>query len=345
LSASAQRRRTVPSADGQETEVRAAWLYFMEGHTQAQIARRLGVTRLRINRMLADAQKSGLVDISINTELASCVELEQALCRDFGLDAAVIVPTPEDDASVPGVIGRAAADHVARHLARHRVRGLGIGWGVTLREMIRHMRHGRYPELSVCSTMGGVTHGLEFNTFDLAADLARRLRSQCRYLVAPAYASSPRSRDTIMAQPVFRDALARIAACDLAVLSVGDVTARSMLVRHALPDDVTPAALRAAGAVCDINGLLVDARGRVLDHPVNRCAIALPLAELARIPTVVLAAGGRHKTAAIAAALRSGFGSVLVSDEATARAAAGLARDAASAGDHARRVRRAGASR
>jgi DNA-binding transcriptional regulator LsrR (DeoR family) len=326
LSASAQRRRTVPSADGQETEVRAAWLYFMEGHTQAQIARRLGVTRLRINRMLADAQKSGLVDISINTELASCVELEQALCRDFGLKAALIVPTPEDEASVPAAVGRAAASFLARHLERNRVRGLGIGWGLTLREMIRHVRHGRYPELTVCSTMGGVTHGLEFNTFDVSAELARRLNSQCRYLVAPAYASSPRSRDIIMAQPVFRDALARIAACDLAVLSVGDVTRRSMLVRYALPDDVTPAELRAAGAVCDINGQLVDAKGRLVDHPVNRRAIALPLRDLERIPVVVFAAGGRRKVRAIAAALCTGFGSVLVSDETTARAAAALAR-------------------
>jgi DNA-binding transcriptional regulator LsrR (DeoR family) len=129
-----------------------------------------------------------------------------------------------------------------------------------------------------------------------------------------------------MAQPVFRDALARIAACDLAVLSVGDVTRRSMLVRYALPDDVTPAELRAAGAVCDINGQLVDAKGRLVDHPVNRRAIALPLRDLERIPVVVFAAGGRRKVRAIAAALCTGFGSVLVSDETTARAAAALAR-------------------
>ncbi|HXU52021.1 MAG TPA: sugar-binding transcriptional regulator [Casimicrobiaceae bacterium] len=326
MSAAASRASAIAPADARETEVRAAWLYFMEGHTQAQIARRLGVTRLRINRMLADAQKSGLVDISINTELASCVELEQALCRDFGLAAAVIVPTPDDDEHVPAAVGRAAASFVARHLEGNRVRGLGIGWGVTLREMIRHIRHGRYPDLTVCSMMGGVSTGLEFNTFDVSAELARRLRSQCRYLVAPVYASSPRSRDVIMAQPVFRDALARIAACDLAVLSVGDVTRRSMLVRYALPDDVTQAELRAAGAVCDINGQLVDAKGRVIDHPLNRRAIALPLRDLHRISTVVLAAGGRRKLRAIAAALCSGLGSVLVSDETTARAAAALAR-------------------
>jgi DNA-binding transcriptional regulator LsrR (DeoR family) len=43
---------------------------------------------------------------------------------------------------------------------------------------------------------------------------------------------------------------------------------------------------------------------------------------------VVFAAGGRHKVRAIAAVLRGRYGSVLVSDEDTARAAAALARDA-----------------
>jgi DNA-binding transcriptional regulator LsrR (DeoR family) len=195
--------------------------------------------------------------------------------------------------------------------------------------MIRHMRAGRYPDLGVNSMMGGLTHGLEFNTFDLASELARRLHSQCRYLVAPMYAGSPRSRDTIMAQDVFRDTLRCIETSDIAVLSIGDVTRRSMLVRYALPDDVTVTDLRAAGAVCDIVAQFIDERGRAIDHPINRRAIALPLRDLSRIPTVVFAAGGRHKVRAIAAVLRAGLGSVFVCDEATARAAVKLAQEAA----------------
>jgi DNA-binding transcriptional regulator LsrR (DeoR family) len=313
-----------------QTEVRAAWLYFMEGLTQAEIARRLGTTRLRINRILVDARRNGLVGITLNAELASCVALEQQMIRDFKLKAAVVVPTPEDEEQIPVILGRAAADFVSRYLENHHVRGLGIGWGRTLREMIRHMRAGRYPELWVNSMMGGLTHGLEFNTFDIASELAGRLHSQCQYLVAPIYAGSPKSRDTIMAQDVFREALRRIETNDLAVLSIGDVTRRSMLIRYALPDDVGIKELRAAGAVCDIIAQFIDERGRPIDHELNRRAIALPLRDLARIPTVVFAAGGRHKIHAIAAALRAGFGSVFVCDEATARAASALARNAAS---------------
>ena len=98
-----------------------------------------------------------------------------------------------------------------------------------------------------------------------------------------------------------------------------------MLVRYGLPEDVGIRELRAAGAVCDIIGQFIDADGEPIDHPLNRRAIALPLAELSRVPTVVFAAGGRHKVHAIAAVLRGGYGSVFVTDEATARAAAALA--------------------
>jgi DNA-binding transcriptional regulator LsrR (DeoR family) len=314
--------------DENQTEVRAAWLYFMEGLTQAEIARRLDTTRLRINRILVDARRNGLVGITLNSELASCIALEQEFIRDFGLKAAVIVPTPDDEEQIPMILGRATANFVSHYLENNRIRGFGIGWGRTLREMTRHMRAGRYPDLCVNSMMGGLTRGLEINTFDIVSELARRLNSQCQYLAAPIYASSPESRDTIMAQDVFRDAFRRIEKNELAVLSIGDITKRSMLVRYGLPEDIGIKALKAAGAVCDIIGQFIDAHGRPIDHPLNRRAIALPLHSLSDATTVVFAAGGAHKVRAIAAVLRGGFGSVFVCDETTARAAAALARKA-----------------
>lgn len=316
---------SMPAIEHSQTEVRAAWLYFMEGLTQAEIARRLGTTRLRINRLLGDARRNGLIEITVNSRLASCVALEQELVRDFALQAAVVVPTPEDEAQIPGLLGHAAAQFVADHLEQHRVRGFGVGWGSTLREMTRQMRPGHYPDLCVNSMMGGLTRGLEINTFDIVSDLARRLQSQCQYLAAPIYAGSPTSRDTIIAQDVFRDAFRRIEGNELAVLSIGDVSRHSMLVRYGLPDDVGVKELRAAGAVGDIVGQFIDARGRPIDHPLNRRAIALPLDHLSRgTTTVVFAAGGSHKVRAVAAVLRGRYGSVLVSDERSARDAAKL---------------------
>jgi DNA-binding transcriptional regulator LsrR (DeoR family) len=315
-------RRGEAAADD-ALDVRVAWLYYMEGETQDRIAARLGLTRLRVNRMLGEARSAGLVGISINSRLASCLALEARLKSECGLRDAVIVPTPRDPSLIPELLGRATAGFLTRHLEAHPVRGLGVGWGATLRETIRHVRPAHWPRLTVNSMMGGLTQGLEINTFETASSLAARLHAKCAYLAAPLYAGSAKSRDTILAQDVFREAFERIASNDVALLSVGDLSARSLLIRFGLPADVTAAGLANAGAVGDIIGRFLDATGKPVDHPLNRRVLAPALGDLARIPTVIVASGGVNKSAIIAAVLRAKLASVLVCDADTAQRAIG----------------------
>ncbi|HWI83494.1 sugar-binding transcriptional regulator [Ramlibacter sp.] len=304
-----------------EAAVRAAWLYYMEGLTQDRVAARLGTTRLRVNRLLGEARASGLVGITINSRLASCLALEGELKGVCGLNEAVIVPTPEDADLLPALLGRAAGEFLSRHLEQHRVRGIGVGWGATLREAIRFVRPAQRPALNVNSMMGGLTRGLEINTFETASALASRLGASCTYLAAPLYAGSQQSRDLLVAQDVFKESFAGMAANDVALLSVGDLSERSLLIRYGLPKDVTVASLRRAGAVGDILGRFLDADGQPVAHPVNQRAISPPLELLANIATVIVASGGQNKAPIIAAVLRARLASVLVCDEKTAREA------------------------
>jgi lsr operon transcriptional repressor len=313
------------SGSDEQLQVRVAWLYHMEDLTQAEIATRLGLTRLRVNRILSECRVSGLVRVHLASRLESCVALEARLVRDFGLADAVIVPTPEDATKLPGLLGMAAGDYLSRYLTKTAVSMFGVGWGVTLRETIRHIAQADLPDLGVTAMMGGLTQGLDLNTFETAGELARRLNARCTYLAAPIYAGSAQSRDTLVALDVFAEVFARIGAVDLALLSLGDLSPRSLLVRHGLPNDVTVRELRAAGAVGDVLGQFLDVTGRPIDHPINDRVIGLPSAKLAEVRHVVLAAGGRNKTAVIAAALRGGIPRVLVADEDTARAALSLA--------------------
>jgi DNA-binding transcriptional regulator LsrR (DeoR family) len=313
-----------PTPD-EQMQVRVVWLYFMEGKTQAEIADALSTNRLRINRTINEARRSGLVTVTLNSRLTSCVELERLISEQFGLKRAIIVPTPGDTDLIPVLLGQATADYVAQLLSTAKMSGIGVGWGATLREMVRHMPAMRRPELCVNSVMGGLTRGIEINTFDIASDLARQLSAECAYLAAPIYAGSPESRAAIVTQDVFRDAFERVAANDLIILSVGDLTERSLLMRYGLPRDVSIDTLVAAGARGDILAQFINRAGRPIDHPINSRAIALPLEALRSVPNVVLTSGGMNKAEAIAAVLRSGLCKVLVCDEDTARAAMTLA--------------------
>ena len=308
-----------------ELSTRVAWLYYMENMTQAGIADRLSLTRANVNRILADARDSGLVRITVNSNFADCAALEQRLKQRCGLADAVVIPTPDNPDLLPGLLGMAAGDYLSRFLDNHSPKVLGVGWGATIRETIRHVRVARHPDLWITSMMGGLPQGLELNTFEIAGELAKRLQARCSYLAAPIYASSARSRDTILEQEVFQPLLARLAKVEAAVLSLGDLSTRSLLIRHGLPSDVSIDELRSKGAVGDVLGQFLDQQGRPIAHGINRRAIALPLADLAKIRTVMLVAGGSNKIGIIGAALNGGFARVLVTDDRTVTKALAVA--------------------
>src|SRR5262245_41892363 len=144
----------------EQLHARVAWLYYLENFTQAEIGERLGLTRARVNKMLSAARESGLVRVTLNSHFANCTAIEQKLKNTFGLREAVIVPTPEDADAVAAVIGMAAGSYLTRFLAENRVSTIGIGWGATLRETIRHVAPTSYPELWITSMMGGLSRGL-----------------------------------------------------------------------------------------------------------------------------------------------------------------------------------------
>ncbi len=303
-----------------QTQVRAAWLYYMEGLTQAEIATELKMTRLRVNRLLVEARRSGLVNITINSRLKNCVQLERALVAQFGLKHAIVIPSPADVDQVAAQIGKAAGDFVSQIIEEMPSGVFGVGWGATLRETVRHVRSDQYRDLAVTSMMGGLTYGIEINTFEIASRFAQLWQAECHYLAAPIYAGAPKSRDIILAQDVFEAAFARIKATEVAILSAGDLSMRSLLIRYGLPGDVRVKDLSDAGAVGDMLGQFIDRSGQAIAHPINRRAIALPLEDLRKIPTVILASGGVNKTEIIAAALRGKLASVLITDEDVAAA-------------------------
>lgn len=309
--------------DNQQLMVKAAWLYHVEGLTQAQIGERMNLTRRRVNELLSAALESGVVRISFSSPLSENVALEGALCSRFGLEDAVVAPTPADPAHMHAIIGRAGAAFLDRLMQSRKPRMIGVGWGATLLETVKHMMVANEPDMRIRSLMGGLTRGSEINTFEIVRSFAQVLNAKCDYFAAPIYAGSEEAHDVIMAQPIFREFLRESLSADLSFLSVGDVTDKSLQVRYGLPPQTDIRELVGAGAVGDLLGHYLDAEGNPIDHPLNRQVISLDLNAYRDIPTRILASGGLHKHAILLATLRAGFATVIVTDAESARALLG----------------------
>lgn len=300
----------------EQQATRAAWLYFVSGLTQAQIGKKLGISRVRVNRLLAQARELGLVQIRITGRLSDCVALEERLKDRFGISEAIVVPTPPDPAFIPHVIGTAAGEVLGSRLAEGM--SVGVGWGRTLRLSLRSVERRAFKRLSVVSLLGGLTRGAAMNPHETASHLADLLGASCHYIAAPALTDTPATRDVLMSQSMLRDVFERGENVDLAFLSVGELTTSNTMVRVGLLASEDVRSLQAAGAVGDICVHWIDAQGRIVDHALNSRAVALAPAKLKRIPCVILASGGRNKIGAVHGALAGGYTDILVTDEATA---------------------------
>jgi len=299
---------------------RVAWACEIEGITQAAAAERFGVTRLRVNKALGEARRRGIVRVYINSAFGPCAEAEQALVHQFGLSAASVVPTPQDEKDVQMVVGTALGHYLGDLLSGPDITLFGMSWGNTLNLATRFMRPLDRPDLEVVSVMGGLTRGSDLNSFEITTRLADLCAAQHSYFTAPLYAGSRESRDTLIAQDVFRDILDKIRRANALAMAAGDMSDRSLLVHDGLPSDVTTADLQAKGGVGDVLGYVLNEEGNIIDHPLNERIIGISLEDLKTIPNVILAAGGAHKVPIINAVLRLGLVDTLVTDETTARA-------------------------
>ena len=299
--------------------VRLVWACEVEGLTQADAATRFGVTRLRVNKALSEARRRGILRVSVDSVFAAAAELEWTLQRTFGLKHAAVVPSPEDPASVTPLVAAGLGAHLSVVLQDGSLTRFGMSWGNTLNLATRHMQPLDRPDLEIVSIMGGVSRGSDVNGYEITTRLADLCNAEHSFFTAPLYAGSAESQALFMEQDVIRDMLEKIRSCEAIALATGDLES-SLLVRDALPADVKVADLTALGGVGDITGHILDARGGLIDHALNRRVIGLALDEMAQINNVILAAGGAHKVPIIAAALRRGFVDTLVTDENTANA-------------------------
>ena len=296
---------------------RVAWLYFVGGMTQKEIAAEFGTTRLRVNKIIGQVRASGLVNIEVRAPLADCVALEERLKAKFHLKEAVVVPALTDPIEQQRTIGEAAGELLNSVIAGRDL-GVGIGWGRTLAFATRRLEVMPNTNSWVVGLMGGVTRASLTNTFEVAMSVAKALGLECHYLTGPIYCSSPESLQAILRNDEIADVLARTEIADVALIACGDLHDHSPIPSLRVVKDNLEE-LERLGAVGEILGYFLRADGEVVDHQINRSIMAISLDALRQTPVSVLASGGLYKAPIIRAALLGRYVNHLVTDEAVAQ--------------------------
>lgn len=297
------------------TEV--CWHYYVNELTQSEVARAMGVTRLRVNRALQEARATGIVRVEITSPFLARIEMQEELRQKLNLDEVICAPANPEAHDYHMPAGAALAAWLEPGLREGRWRSIGVSWGMTLKNAFLRLPRMTLPGVEIVSMIGGTSQGGSFNSFGIASGFADKLGASYSLFSAPIYLSPGTDKAGFLSEGVFKTHLRKLEKLDLAVLVVGDVTDKSFLVSMGLPSGITADDLRAAGAVGDVLGHFLTVDGVEVDHPINRCAIGLDLDSLSQVPQCVLAAAGAHKVEAIIASCRRGVVDTLITDDVT----------------------------
>jgi DNA-binding transcriptional regulator LsrR (DeoR family) len=299
---------------------RVAWMYYVEEMTQSAIADALGIGRITVVRLLAEARSMNDVRISLAREISELAGLEIEAQKRLGVTEVVVAPLSEAGVDARGVIAAAAGDYVSR-LLRPDMK-IGLGWGETLSRMLTYLDEKSLPRLKVVSLLGGVMRARAANPAECAWQFSRVYMAECFMLAAPAIVDSRDTKRALIERCGLGEVYDLAQALDAVVMGVGGATSFAAARSYGLVTDEEIEELRAAGAIGNLLYNFFDANGCLVDHSINARVMSIPVESLRKAPVRIIVAGGSDKVEAISAACRLLKPTTLVTDEATAKAMA-----------------------
>ncbi len=297
----------------------AQW-YYLEGLSQEQVGARAGISRSAVARLLDEAKKLGIVEISLKPPIPTVPELETRLVRCFGLRGArVLARRTATDAEVLSLLGSLGALVLGELLKDNMV--VGIAWGTASQAVVRALSPRALTGVRVVQLVGSV--GMSYRQIDAAEQVRRAaavLQAQHFYINAPLIVSSAEVAAALRSDHSIAEVLELAGRSDIALLGIGTTEAETSTTHQAgyvslseLDD------LRARGSVGAFCQYYFDLQGRRTPlHRLEACTIGPSWDHLQQYGTVLAVAGGRGKADAILGALRTGIPDVLVTDDAAA---------------------------
>lgn len=301
---------------------RAAWLSYIGGLTQEDIAQRLKVSRIKVNRLIASAHQAGIIRVFVEGGIAPCLNLESAIKRRYGLGFCSVAPDLGESGMPLKTLGSAGAQFLSAELARLGDGTIGIGHGRTLAASVERLPRIRTPHVKCVSLLGSLTRKSAANPHDVIHRLVEMTGAEGYFMPAPLFADSLDDKQVVMGQRSLMQVLDLASNAQVYLVGIGEVGASSHMRNTGMITDHESDGLAAAGAVGEVLGCYVDAEGQLIDIEISHRAIHVGLDAL-KGKEVVAIAGGPTKTAAITAVLKSGLITGLITDEATASRIAG----------------------
>jgi len=292
-------------------------LHFIEGMKQSEIAQKLNMSHSKVNRLISQGRKLGMVKITIETPFPRLGELEETLCELTDLRTAVVTPSVQGNAETTlNQVGRAAAAWLLENLRDGDV--IAISGGRAVSAVVENLVPERPIDVTVVPLTGGVQGKYYTDVNRLVSLMAERLSGQAKLLHAPLFAENRKQCEMLKDMAQVRQIFDLARNADVALTGVGSVapSGSSYYDLNPVPKSDREMLVR-MGVAAEYLAHLIGRDGAVAEHELNKRLVAVDPTELKYCRAVIGVASGAQKARPLKAVLNGSFLHSLVSDEET----------------------------
>jgi DNA-binding transcriptional regulator LsrR (DeoR family) len=280
--------------------------YFIENETQDAIANSLGLSRMKINRLLQEAQDLGLVEVRVRFHSSQTLEIEREFCEEFGLRHLLVAPDAQSSEQRRMNVAVLVNNFLESNLRENVVVAVGMGRNVAAVASVQTNR--TFNTINFVSGSGGASEAGEAGNADhICRNLARRFGGTATTLYAPAFVPDIGLREALMQNETVRRTLNLARSADYALIGIGDLAPDSHMARMGwfTADELKRA--QAAGVVGDLMGYdFFNSAGNPSNGDIGGRVIGLSREDLRRISNTIAIASEHSKVVSILGALRTG---------------------------------------
>ncbi|MBZ7672130.1 sugar-binding transcriptional regulator [Klebsiella grimontii] len=299
-----------------DQKVRAAWMYYIAGQNQSEIASQLGTSRPVVQRLIAAAKEEGIVSISLHHPVANCLDYAQLLQEKYRLIECNIVPAFNEESTLDSV-SFGCYQLMARYLQDDKEKIIGLGSGLTLKKALQRIDFDSQNTRCVALISAMDADGQCNYYDDVPLLLTSKIKAKYYQWPAPRYAQTQEEYDMWCTSRLFRSVSAVARRADVIFVGIGPLGTQSPIFKDGFINQAQMDELTARGGIGEIMGRFIDAEGGVVDSEINRMITSYDIRQN-QCPRIAVACG-EYKRPAILAALKGGWINGLVTDEHTAR--------------------------
>ena len=291
--------------------VKTAWYYYIENYTQQKISELLGISRIRVIRLLEKARQNGIVSFRIRQDNYRRMQVEKSLITHFSLNDAFVIPVVSDASDLNESLAQAAAMYIADRLTDNTF--INMGYGDTPSRILNHLARSTEHPINAVSLTGGVSYYLP-NTQSSV------FNARLHLIPSPLILGSPELVQVMFQEESVQRIQQMSRVAKMTVVGIGSMASNATIIQNGILTKADFLLLEMQGAVGDILSHFIDKDGNPIQSSVEQRLLSTPLQELRKMNNVIGVAGGEDKIEAIHAVLKGRYLDTLITDEVTAEA-------------------------